>query len=119
MPRPRRRRNPPITTPRGRPARRAAGPPANTNAAGPAARQAGAPGQAESPAPPGGDASPKPDSEAGSSSDGIQLSFQGANIEMVVQWLAQTTGKNVVKHPRVQCQLTIVGSKKIPKRDAI
>ncbi len=55
----------------------------------------------------------------GTSSDEIQLSFQGANIDMVVQWLAETTGKNVVKHPRAQCQLTIMGSKKISKRDAI
>src|SRR5437868_4841915 len=42
-----------------------------------------------------------------------QLSFQGANIDMVVQWLAKTTGKSVVKHPKVQCQLTIVSSKSL------
>jgi type II secretion system protein D len=51
--------------------------------------------------------------------DEIQLSFQGANIDMVVQWLAQTTGKTVVKHPRVQCQLTITSSKKVSQRQAI
>lgn len=51
--------------------------------------------------------------------DEIQLSLQGANIDMVVQWLAQTTGKTVIKHPRVQCQLTITSSKKMTKRDAI
>jgi type II secretion system protein D len=49
----------------------------------------------------------------------ILLSFQGANVDMVVQWLASTTGKSVLKHPRVQCQLTIVSSKKIPKREAV
>jgi len=38
---------------------------------------------------------------------------------MIVQWLAQTSGKNVLKHPRVQCQLTIVGSKKVTKREAL
>ena len=54
-----------------------------------------------------------------SSSDDIQLSFQGANVDMIVQWLAQTTGKSVVKHPQVQCQLTIVSSKKISRREAI
>ena len=53
------------------------------------------------------------------STNEIQLSFQGANIDMIVQWLAQNTGKSVVKHPRVQCQLTIVGSKKVPPREAI
>jgi general secretion pathway protein D len=49
----------------------------------------------------------------------IQLSFQGANIDMIVQWLAKATGKSVVKHPRVQCQLTIVSSKKLSQREAI
>jgi len=57
--------------------------------------------------------------ETVSPSDEIQLSFQGANIEMVVQWLAKTTGKSVVKHPKVQCQLTIVSSKKLSQRDAV
>ena len=52
-------------------------------------------------------------------SDDIQLSFQGANIDMIVQWLAQQTGKTVVKHPRVQCQLTITSSKKVAPRQAI
>lgn len=51
--------------------------------------------------------------------DDIQLSFQGANIDMVVQWLAQTTGKTVIKHPQVNCQLTITSSKKVSQREAI
>src|SRR5688572_4914106 len=38
---------------------------------------------------------------------------------MVVQWLAKTTGKSVIKHKQVQCQLTIVSSRKLPVRDAI
>ncbi len=53
------------------------------------------------------------------STDQIQLSFQGANIDMVVQWLSQTTGKSVLKHPQVQCQLTITSSKKISQREAV
>ena len=53
------------------------------------------------------------------STDQIQLSFQGANIDMVVQWLSQTTGKSVLKHPQVQCQLTITSSKKVSQREAI
>jgi general secretion pathway protein D len=62
----------------------------------------------------------KPDSKPDDkSSDDIQLSFQGANIDMVVQWLSQNTGKSVLKHPRVQCQLTIVSSKKMTKREAL
>src|SRR4051812_25201736 len=72
--------------------------------------------------PGGSDSDKSKDADAKSSdksSDEVQLSFQGANIDMVVQWLAQTTGKSVLKHPRVQCQLTIVGSKKISKRDAL
>src|ERR1019366_5337191 len=51
--------------------------------------------------------------------DEIQLSFQGANIDMIIQWLAQTTGKTVLKHPQVQCQLTITSSKKVSTREAI
>ena len=38
---------------------------------------------------------------------------------MVVQWLARNTGKSVVKHPKVQCQLTILSSKKLKAREAI
>ncbi|MGH7953266.1 MAG: secretin N-terminal domain-containing protein, partial [Limisphaerales bacterium] len=49
----------------------------------------------------------------------IQLSFQGANVDMVAQWLAKETGKTVIKSPQVQCQLTIMSSKKIPVREAI
>ena len=55
----------------------------------------------------------------GTNEDDIPLSFQGANIDMVIQWLAQTTGKTVVKHPQVQCQLNVVSSKKVSKREAI
>src|ERR1035441_9309852 len=50
--------------------------------------------------------------------DEIQVSFQGANIDMIVQWLAQTTGKSVVKNSQVQCQLTIMSSKKVSTREA-
>jgi type II secretion system protein D len=89
------------------------------------------------PTPPSsGDSSPKPDAgkgggpwvpseplsstnASGTNVDDVQLSFQGANIDMVVQWLAQTTGKTVVKHPQVQCQLTITSSKKVTQREAI
>jgi type II secretion system protein D len=56
---------------------------------------------------------------AKSTNDLIQLSFQGANIDMVAQWLSETTGKNVIKHPQVQCQVTIVGSKKITRQQAV
>ena len=51
--------------------------------------------------------------------EGIQIAFQGAPVDMIVQWLAQNTGKTVVKHPRVQCQLTIVSSKKVSVREAL
>ncbi len=49
----------------------------------------------------------------------IQVSFQGANIDLIVQWLSETTGKSVVKHPQAQCQLTITSTKKLPVRDAL
>jgi general secretion pathway protein D len=67
-----------------------------------------------------GSSKPTSDSEgADGKSDDIQLSFQGANIDMIVQWLAEKTGKSVVKHPQVQCQLTITSSKKLSARQAI
>ncbi|HEX4120411.1 MAG TPA: secretin N-terminal domain-containing protein [Verrucomicrobiae bacterium] len=56
---------------------------------------------------------------AKSTNDLIQLSFQGANIDMIAQWLAETTGKNVIKHPQAQCQVTIVGSKKVTRQQAV
>ncbi len=65
------------------------------------------------------DAQAKSDPQKTPSSDEITVSFQGAPIDMIVQWLAQTTGKSVVKHPQVQCQLTIVSSKKTKPREAI
>lgn len=49
----------------------------------------------------------------------IQLSFKNANIDMVAEWLAKTTGKTVIKHPQVHCQLTIMGSRKLTKREAV
>jgi type II secretion system protein D len=51
--------------------------------------------------------------------NGIQLSLENANIDMVVQWLAQTTGKTVIKSPTVQCQLTIASPKKVTEREAV
>ena len=51
--------------------------------------------------------------------DGITVSFQGAQVDMIVQWLAEKTGKSVIKHPRVQCQLTIASSKKVTLREAL
>ena len=101
--------------------------PAGTNA--PAAPSGGAtngppgsPPAAGGAAPPGAPPSGPGGAQAeasGSSTNEIQVSFQGAQVDMIVQWLAQTTGKTVIKHPRVQCQLTIVSSQKVPKRDAI
>ncbi|MBN2490881.1 MAG: hypothetical protein JXQ29_08535 [Planctomycetes bacterium] len=49
----------------------------------------------------------------------IQLSFQGADINTVVQWLARTTGKSVIAHKEVQCKLSIVSSQTIPLREAL
>jgi general secretion pathway protein D len=65
-------------------------------------------------------AAPPPSAPDEVASDGtMQVSFQNANVDMIVQWLAKTTGKSVVKHPKVQCQLTIVSSKRIAQREAI
>jgi type II secretion system protein D len=72
--------------------------------------------QAPVPVPPG---PPATTDASATASDEIQLSFQGANVDMVVQWLAKVTGKSVIKHPRAQCQVTIVSSKPIKTREAL
>ena len=51
--------------------------------------------------------------------NGIQLSLENANVDMVVQWLAKTTGKAVIKSPAVQCQVTIACPQKVTVREAI
>lgn len=61
---------------------------------------------------------PPPTTPAGTN-DEIQLSFQGANIDMIVQWLAEKTGKSVIKHPQVNCQVTISSPKKVTLRQGI
>lgn len=88
----------------------------STNASGPGPGP-GSPGAAIA-GPPGAPGA-LVDEASTNTAEGIQVAFQGANVEMIVQWLAQTTGKTVVKHPRVQCQLTIVSSKKVTTREAI
>jgi general secretion pathway protein D len=55
----------------------------------------------------------------GTNQDDVQLSFQGANIDMIVQWLAEKTGKTVIKHPEVNCQVNITSSKKVSTREAL
>ncbi|PYI79577.1 MAG: hypothetical protein DME26_23135 [Verrucomicrobia bacterium] len=89
----------------------------------PATAPAVSPGAAEAPPPAITEKTPSAaaSAETGQSppTNDIPLAFQGANVDMIVKWLAETTGKSVVKHPKVQCQLTIVSSKKLSPRDAI
>ena len=64
---------------------------------------------------------PPEDAPAASVSDDtpIQLSFQNADINAVVQWLARMTGKSIIPHKDVKCKLSIVSSRKIPLREAL
>lgn len=85
------------------------------------------PGNGASPGRPSGSAQPNGGvwipaelpASAEADTNEIQLSLQGANIDMVVQWLAQNTGKTVIKSPSVQCQLTIASPKKVGAREAV
>lgn len=61
---------------------------------------------------------PPPSAPQEGGADG-PLSFQNAQVDMVAQWLAKTTGKSVIKHPRVQVQLTIIGSKNLTPREQV
>lgn len=38
---------------------------------------------------------------------------------MIAQWLSEQTGKSVIKHPQAQCQVTIVGTKKVTRQEAV
>ena len=40
-------------------------------------------------------------------------------IDQVIQWLSENTGKSVVKFPTAHCQITIVATKKVTRREAI
>ena len=76
-----------------------------------------APGSTNSPAAPGSTNSPDgstnaPVEEKKLPTDLISLSFQNMQIDQVLQWLAENTGKSVVKHPSAHCQVTIVGHQK-------
>jgi type II secretion system protein D len=51
--------------------------------------------------------------------DLIQLSFQNMQIDQVLQWLSENTGKSVIKYPTAHCQITIVATKKVTRREAI
>src|SRR5208337_457705 len=51
--------------------------------------------------------------------DLIQLSFQNMQIDQVLEWLSENTGKSVVKHPTARCQVTIVGTKKVTRQEAV
>jgi general secretion pathway protein D len=78
-----------------------------------------APATEPGPAAPNPGTPPKAEPDKAASSDEVQLSLMGANVDMVVEWLAQNTGKTVIKSPKVQCQMFITSSKKLPKREAI
>jgi type II secretion system protein D len=51
--------------------------------------------------------------------DLIQLSFQNMQIDQVLQWLSENTGKSVIKFPTAHCQITIVGTKKVTRQEAV
>jgi type II secretion system protein D len=51
--------------------------------------------------------------------DLIQLSFQNMQIDQVIQWLSENTGKSVIKFPTAHCQVTIVATKKVTRQEAI
>jgi type II secretion system protein D len=76
------------------------------------------PGMPGAPSLPGATATAT-DGDNGESDGRILVSFQNANIDMITQWLAKTTGKSVVKHPQVRAQLTIVSSERLTPREAV
>ncbi len=51
--------------------------------------------------------------------DEVHLSFEGASIDVIVKWLAEMTGKSIVKHKEVDVKLNVLSSNGIPKAEAI
>ena len=49
----------------------------------------------------------------------VPLSFANADINAIVKWLGQMTGKSIIKHKEVKCQLTVMSSKKLPVKTAL
>ncbi len=84
---------------------------ATTNASG--TNAAAAPTNA-----PAGTNSPAPEPKK-LPTDMIQLSFQNMQIDQVIQWLSENTGKSVVKHPSVHSQVTIISTKKVTRSEAV
>ena len=81
----------------------------------PAPPPAGAPpSSAAAPPPPG-----TPQTAVAARPAEVDLSFQGAEIDVVVKWLAEVTGKSIVKHKGVQVKLNVLSSKKLPVKEAI
>lgn len=48
-----------------------------------------------------------------------QLTMKNASIQVVEQWLGKTTGKTIIKHPKVKCKLNILSPGEIPVDDAV
>ena len=78
------------------------------------------PAEAEKPAEAAkADAEAKPKESAEKDDDLVQLSLNNAKIDVVIKWLGQTTGKTIIRDPKVNAQLNVMSSKKMSKRDAI
>jgi type II secretion system protein D len=93
---------------------------ASTNAPGTAAAATNAPGTAAaSTNSPDGSTNAPPEEPKKLPTDLISLSFQNMQIDQVLQWLSDNTGKSVVKHPSARCQVTIVGTKKVTRQEAV
>lgn len=59
------------------------------------------------------------DASSAAGDDLIQLSFEGVDVGFLVKWLAEFTGKSIVKHKEVQCQLTILSPERLPRAEAL
>lgn len=65
------------------------------------------------------DASSPEDGKDKKNEELVSLSFKGANIDTIIQWLSKTTGKSIIKHPQANCKITIVSVDKLSKPEAL
>ncbi len=49
----------------------------------------------------------------------VNLSFKDAKIDLVAKWLGEISGKTIIKHPKVQCQLNVMSSRQLTLSEAV
>lgn len=71
------------------------------------------------PAAPAASGAPAAPAPAAADADKVALNLKQANIDQVMKFLTDLTGKPVMKHKDAKAQITIVSNEKVSKQDAV